>query len=254
MPLSSRSRRLPGLAGLFLATALFAGPAPAAATDKHILVFGDSISWGWMPTEKGFPTSRYPEAERWPAVLGQALGTGYQISVNAVSGRTTDIDYAEGVDALTGADFNGLKALPDAIAAEMPLDLVVIFLGTNDLRADVGRTPAQIAAGAMRVAALAAKSTGVLTTYAPPKVLVVTPPPVGDVSHTPIAQFMAGALDKSRGLAAAYASAASTAAVPLFDAGTVTATDGIDGIHFTAEDNLRLGTALAPRVRELLNP
>jgi lysophospholipase L1-like esterase len=162
-------------AALLLTVVLFA--AQAATTDRRTLVFGDSISWGWIPTEKGFPTERYQDAERWPTIMAEALGPGYRVSVNAVSGRTTDVDYAEGLGTLSGADFNGLKALPDAIAAEMPLDLVIVFLGTNDLRTDVGRTPREIAVGAMRVAALAAKSTGVLTTYAPPRVLVIVPPP-----------------------------------------------------------------------------
>ena len=248
-PAFSRRRRLILAVGL-LSAGGFAAPAQAA--EKHILVFGDSISWGWIPTDKGFPTSRYPGTERWPTIMAAALGKNYEISVNAVSGRTTDVSYPDSVDTLAGADFNGLKALPAAIAAEMPIDLVIVFLGTNDLRADVGRTPEAIAAGAMRVAELAAKSTGVLTIYAPPKVLVVAPPPVGDVSRTPIAQFMAGAPEKSRGLAAAFTAAASQAEVPLFDAGKATTTDGIDGIHFTAEDNRRLGAALAARVRELL--
>ncbi len=241
-----------------LAAALLSVPAlpvaPAKAAGKHILVFGDSISWGWIPTDKGFPAARYPESARWPTVMATALGEEFQVSVNAVSGRTTDVNYAEGLDTLTGADFNGLKALPGAIAVEMPLDLVIIFLGTNDLRADVGRTPGAIAAGAVRVAELAAKSTGVLTTYPPPKVLLVIPPPVGDISHTPIATLMAGAGAKSLGLAQAYVSAARAAGIPWFDAGTATATDGVDGIHFTVEDNRNLGTALAARVRELLRP
>jgi lysophospholipase L1-like esterase len=252
MPFAFRfTRRLLFAVGL-LSAAGFAAPAQAA--EKHILVFGDSLSWGWMPTEKGFPTTRYRVAERWPAIMAAALGQNYEVSVNAVSGRTTDVSYPQGIDTLTGADFNGLKALPGAIAAETPLDLVIVFLGTNDLRADVGRAPDEIAAGAMRVAALAAKSTGVLTAYAPPKALVVVPPPVGDVSRTPIAQFMAGALEKSRGLAKAYAAAAAKAGIPLFDAATATTTDGVDGIHFTVEDNRRLGAALAARVRAMLPP
>ena len=37
-----------------------------------------------------------------------------------------------------------------------------------------------------------------------------------------------------------------------FDAGTVISTDGVDGVHFTAENNRDLGEALAPVVRDLL--
>jgi lysophospholipase L1-like esterase len=230
------------------------GSAGAAENSRHILIYGDSIAWGWVPTDRGFPTTRYPEAQRWPSILAADLGRDYTVAVNAVSGRTTDVDYAQGMGTLTGADFNGLKGLEDAIAAEMPIDLVIVFLGTNDLRSDVGRTPAEIAAGAIAVATMAKRSTGVATTYPPPNVLVVTPPPIGDVSKTPIRDLMARAEQKSHGLSAAYAAAAAKAGVPLFDAGTATTTDGIDGIHFTPDDNSRFAHALAPVVRALLKP
>jgi lysophospholipase L1-like esterase len=228
--------------------------AKAAETERHILVYGDSIAWGWVPTDQGFPTTRYPEAQRWPTLLAAELGKDYTVAVNAVSGRTTDVDYAQGMGTLSGADFNGLKGLQDAIASEMPIDLVIVFLGTNDLRSDVHRTPAEIAAGAMAVATMAKRSTGVATTYPPPKVLVVAPPPVGDVSKTPIRDLMVGAEEKSHALSAAYAAAAADADVALFDAGAATATDGIDGIHFTPDDNTRFAHALAPVVRALLEP
>ena len=236
-------------AGL-LALSLLAAPAAGAEPEHHVLVYGNSLSWGWMPTERGFPTTRYPEEQRWTTVLAQGLGPGWHVAVDAVSGRTTDVDYAKGMGTLTGADFNGLKSLPDAIAAQMPLDLVVVMLGTNDLRSDVGHAPSEIAAGAMRVADLARHSTGVATVYPPPKVLVVIPPLLGDVSKTPIRNLMQGAQAKSKALAAAYR-AAVPEGVALFDAGAATTTDGVDGIYFTPQDNDRLGRALAPVVRDL---
>jgi lysophospholipase L1-like esterase len=246
--------RSSALAAAGLLVAIFCSVAPAAADDKRVLVFGDSISWGWMPTEKGFPTSRYPVADRWPTMMAEALGPGFRVLVNAVSGRTTDVDYSEGQGTLSGSDFNGLKALPGAIATEMPLDLVIVFLGTNDLRSDVNRTPEEIAAGTMRVAALVAKSTGAFTIYPPPRALVVVPPPLGDVSKTPIRDLLDGAAEKSRGLSAAYAAAAAKIGIAYFDAGAVTTTDGIDGVHFSTDANHRLGVALASKVREMLRP
>ena len=40
--------------------------------------------------------------------------------------------------------------------------------------------------------------------------------------------------------------------IGFFDAGSVVRTEGVDGIHFTAENNRRLGRALAAMVAELL--
>jgi len=35
--------------------------AEATETERHILIYGDSIAWGWVPTDHGFPTTRYPK-------------------------------------------------------------------------------------------------------------------------------------------------------------------------------------------------
>jgi lysophospholipase L1-like esterase len=89
-PVSCMRLRSLVAAGLLVASIYSA--APAVAEDRRVLVFGDSISWGWIPTEKGFPAERYPDAERRPTIMAETLGPGYRVSVNAVSGRTTDVE------------------------------------------------------------------------------------------------------------------------------------------------------------------
>ena len=46
-----------------------------------------------------------------------------------------------------GAGLDGAAYLPAAIASHLPLDLVVIMLGTNDLKAMYKRSPLRIALG-----------------------------------------------------------------------------------------------------------
>jgi len=41
--------------------------------------------------------------------------------------------------------------------------------------------------------------------------------------------------------------------VGFFDAGSVISTDGVDGIHFTEENNAMLGRALATKVSALFD-
>ena len=106
-------------------------PADGAAT--RILVFGDSNTWGWIPVERGYPTTRYFAGERWPGVAQAALGERYEVVEEALNGRTTDLaDPA--VPELSGAGFDGSAYLPAAVASHLPLALVVIMLGTNDLK------------------------------------------------------------------------------------------------------------------------
>lgn len=91
---------------------------------KRILCFGDSNAWGHIPA-KG---TRYDYNVRWPGVAAQLLGDGYQIIEDNISGRTTIFEDPE------RANRCGLKNLGYSLIAHMPVDLVVIALGSNDLK------------------------------------------------------------------------------------------------------------------------
>ena len=221
----------------------------------RVLVFGDSNSWGWIATPQGLPTQRLDDAARWPGVLAAALTGQAQISVDALSGRTVNADYPEPLVGLPGTLFNGSRSLPEALAREAPLDLLIIMLGTNDLRSDLGRSPEAIARGLHTlIAHTRTFGHGVATTYAPPKVLVVIPPPLGDVSATPLRAFFSGMEAKSRALAPAVRDSLADADVIVMDAATATgALAGVDGIHLSATQHAILGQALAPLVRRTLD-
>jgi hypothetical protein len=52
---------------------------------KEILCFGDSLTWGWNPVDRG----RYPFEKRWTGVLQKELGKDYRIIEEGLNGRTT---------------------------------------------------------------------------------------------------------------------------------------------------------------------
>lgn len=238
-----------------LAACLIAGAASAQeAEPKRVLVFGDSNSWGWMPIEAGVPTQRYPAADQWPEVMRTALGDDYVIMVDALSGRTTDVD--DPTAPMDGAALNGAEYLPAAIAAHLPLDLVVIMLGTNDTKAQFQRSPFRIALGAGHLVEIAQSSGdmfgGGWYDYDAPEVLLVAPPPMGP--QTVFMEVFEGdvGVARSEGLATAYRAVAQAASVGFFDAGAVIKTDGVDGVHFSAETQRALGAAMAEQVRGAL--
>jgi len=246
-PLRAGRRLLPLLTILFFCHL-------AQASSARVLVYGDSNSWGWIPTPRGVPTTRLADAQRWPGVLARALGDGTEVKVDALSGRTAGTDYPAPLVGLPGTIFNGRRSLAVALGESTPLDLVILMLGTNDVRNDLARSASGIA---QDIAALAAevrhKGSGVATTYPPPRVLVVVPPPLGDVSHTPIGGAFEGMAPKSLALGVALRRALAGHDVTLFDASQATGTArGLDGIHMTPEQHAALGRALAPVVRGLL--
>lgn len=213
---------------------------------KSILCFGDSLTWGWIPVKEGSPTRRYPIHERWTGAMAIELGNDYQVIEEGLSGRTTSADDPN------DTRLNGSQYLPAALASHQPLDLVIILLGTNDTKPFFNRTPFDIAYGmAKLVGQVLTSADGIRTLYPAPKCLVVAPPPLTFMPHPYFAGMFGGAHLKSKELGKQYAAMADFLKVEFFDAESAITTDGCDGIHFTAQNNLDLGRALAGKVKEI---
>lgn len=216
-------------------------------TNKRILCFGDSLTWGWIPVEHGVPTQRFPRQVRWTGVLADELGSGYEVVEEGLSARTTTADDP------TDPRLNGSHYLPACLATHLPLDLVILMLGTNDTKVNLNRTPFDIASGMGVLATQVLTSAGgVGTSYPAPQVLIVAPPPLAEMPHPWFDLVFEGGREKTAELGRVYGALASFMKVPFFDAGSVITTDGVDGIHFTEQNNRDLGLALAEQVRALL--
>jgi lysophospholipase L1-like esterase len=215
---------------------------------RRLLAFGDSLTWGWVPVEPLVPTSRYPFRERWTGALAEALGEGYEIVEEGLSGRTTTADDP------TDPRLNGAAYLPSALATHLPLDLVMILLGTNDTKAYFNRSAFDIAVGASTLLVSVLQSAGgVGTAYPAPPTLLIAPPPLGGINDPWFAEMWRGGAEKSRELGRLCRAVADTYGAGFLDAGEVITTDGVDGVHFTADANRALGQAVAGKVREMLD-
>jgi lysophospholipase L1-like esterase len=239
---------------LFVAAVLSGLIATSAQAETRILAYGDSNTYGWIPDAAGFPTERYPDADRWPGLLEKALGADATVVVDGLSGRTVNTPYPEALNGIDGTDFMGLPHFDEAIAKELPLNLVIIMLGTNDGRSDFMVTPEQVAKdiGAM-VSRARGINGGVFTTYPAPEVLVVAPPAMGDTSKTPISGVTKGSAAKTAAIAKAIIAEGKIAGFRVFDANSIITLKTIDGIHFSPTDHAKLATALASEVKNILD-
>ncbi|MBV9391836.1 MAG: hydrolase [Verrucomicrobia bacterium] len=221
---------------------------------KRILVFGDSNSWGWIPRHDIQPTLRYDKSVRWPGVLGSLLGPDFEILEEALSARTTNLDDPREdlpSEYLRGATLNGAKIFPAILASHLPLDLVIIMLGTNDLKTRFDRTPGEIAQAALSLARMVKECEGgVFTQYSSPQVLLLAPPALGSKFHDPT--IWIGAREKSLMLGAVMKDAARAANVPVFDTSEVTEIDGIDSVHLSAIAHRAIAEAVKPLVTKLI--
>jgi len=91
---------------------------------KTLVCFGDSNTWGYVPGSGG---ERFPREQRWPMILQRLLGDGWEVISEGLSGRTATIDRPD------SEGRNGLPYLLPCLASHAPVDVVVIFLGTNDV-------------------------------------------------------------------------------------------------------------------------
>lgn len=214
---------------------------------KRILCFGDSLTWGWVPIAEGAPTSRYPFEERWTGAMAQSLGDDYEIIEEGLSARTTDLDDP------TDPRLNGSAYLPSCLASHLPLDLVIIMLGTNDTKSYFHRSPYEIATGMSKLLGQVASSAGGFgAIYPAPQAMIMAAPALAHMPHPFFQGMFEGGHEKTKELAQQYADLADFFGVAFLSAGDHISTDGVDGIHLTAEANITLGRAAADKVRSTL--
>lgn len=210
---------------------------------KTILCYGDSLTWGWG--YNGGALSRHALADRWPSVVQAALGPEVEVIAEGLNGRTTAFD-----DWLAGVDRNGARILPTVLMSHAPLDLIVIFLGTNDLKPWIHGNPTAAKQGMRRLVEIVRGHEYPLGV--PPKILIVAPPAIRSTDNPDFKEMFANGDNASRQLAPLYAALAAETGCAFFDAATVAQACSADGVHLDAENTRAIGRALAPVVSALL--
>jgi lysophospholipase L1-like esterase len=208
-------------------------------SEKTVLCFGDSNTWGYDPATQ----ERFPRDRRWTGVLRRELGEGYLVIEEGLNGRTTVWD-----DPIEGYK-NGKEYLVPCLETHKPIDLVTIMLGTNDLKMRFHVPACDIAAGAGVLVDIVAKSETGPGDGAPP-VLLITPPPVAKLSE--FADMFEGSTTKSKLLSHHFRLVAEECGCALLDASEVIVSSDVDGIHFELGEHRKLGEAVAARVRQIL--
>lgn len=206
---------------------------------KTVLLFGDSNTHGTMPMPDLDFDGRFGREERWAGRLAKLL-PGWEVIAEGHPGRTTVHD-----DPVEGAHRNGLTVLPALLESHRPLDLVLVMLGTNDLKERFSVNACDIGLSLERlVRVIKASEAG--PGGAAPGVLLVAPPPILEVGC--LAGMFAGGAAKSQGLAREIGAAARRAGVAFLDAGQVVQVSPVDGIHYGAEANPALAEAFVAAI------
>jgi lysophospholipase L1-like esterase len=176
--------------------------------------------------------------------LQGGLGAGYYVIEEGLNGRTTVWD-----DPIEGVHKNGLKYLVPCLESHAPVDLVLLMLGTNDLKARFSVSAFDIASSA-----------GVLvnsihqSSFGPggknPKVLLMCPPPLGKMSY--LAELFTDGVNNSLELAKYYKKTAKLYGCDFLDVAEIISPSDIDGVHYGEKEVEKLGVELVKIVKQIL--
>lgn len=207
-----------------------------AETMRTVLAYGDSNTHGTEPMAGAGNKSRFGPDIRWTGHARGLMPADAVLIEEGHPGRTTVHD-----DPVEGAHRNGLTILPAILESHRPLDLVILMLGTNDMKARFSVTAEDVAASLSRlIRVIRAAEAG--PDRAAPQILLVCPPPVREAGC--LQGMFRGGAAKSAALAPLAAEVALAHGARFLDAGALIAVSPLDGVHFDADAHATLGRAI----------
>lgn len=202
---------------------------------KTVLCYGDSNTYGFNP-ENGL---RYPKDVRWTGKLQAFLGDEYVVVEEGCNGRTTVFE-----DPVEGWK-RGIDYLRPCLNTHKPVDIVILMLGTNDLK-EVFRAKAQdVAQGAEALVDVIQSFTEEKQGFAP-KVILVSPPEIeeGVCMSAFSSSFGLRAAHESQKLAAYYNEVAEKKGCLFLNAARHIRPSEKDFVHLGPEGHSMLAEAL----------
>lgn len=207
---------------------------------RTVLCFGDSNTYGAVPTLARSGRHRFAPDRRWPGIMRRQLGSGWDIIEEGQPSRTTVRD-----DPIEGVHKSGLRALPICLDSHMPIDLVIVMLGTNDLKYRFAAMPGDIA-DSVEIIVRAIQHSEAGPGGAAPPVILVAPPAMQEVDW--LGEMFSGGAAKSAVLGGLLRAVADRCEVPFVDAGEIVESSAVDGIHLDSDAHRKLGLELAKAV------
>ncbi|MBQ9333845.1 MAG: SGNH/GDSL hydrolase family protein [Lachnospiraceae bacterium] len=209
---------------------------------KTVLCYGDSNTYGYIP-ETGM---RYPRNIRYPGVLQELLGSEYAVIEEGCNGRTT-IYGDSNEEWKTGLDY-----LKPCLNSHKPIDVVVMMLGSNDLKTFFDLTAEKIAYGAGVLV-------DVIQSFMPekqgyvPKILLISPPEIGpDIKSSPFyGEFDERSIEESKRFPELFRALAEEKGCLFLNAAEYISPSTFDSLHLTPESHRILAEKVAKVIKTI---
>lgn len=208
-----------------------------------ILCYGDSNTWGYI---SGSDHQRYGKSERWTGILSNLLGDKFEIIEEGLNSRTLiSNDTRPGKEGK-----NGYEYLIPCLDTHDPIDLVVLMLGTNELKATYNKSANEIGEifESYFVKVILNRKSQMYNRY--PQLLIVVPPVVNEnAQYCQNNNKYLGASLKSEKLSNIYKEIAEKNNCYFLDNDGLET--GIDGVHLTKESHKKLAENLKDKISKI---
>jgi lysophospholipase L1-like esterase len=202
----------------------------------NILCFGDSNTWGMDPKT----LSRFPPKIRWTGVLQSALGNDFKVIEEGLVGRTAVMSFPFEPEAC------GLFYFLPCVKSHMPLDMIVIMIGTNDFV--YGVTPLGIASNLKRYISVVNENAADVSGKKP-KILFISPVQITkDLEKSPFQEIFGDVdvcIEKSKTYAKYVQRIAEENNCLWLNAADFAKASVTDGLHFDEKGHDALGKKIA---------
>ena len=216
---------------------------------KHIVCFGDSNTHGYCadPNDTADRTDRFNEDERWTCLLQKILGEEYLVLEEGLSGRTTVFS-----DPLHEC-MSGLDVIYSTLMSHEPVDLLIIMLGTNDLKEHTAQASVNGVGTLIRTIQTFDQlypASVPLFGDNKPRILVLTPIEIGEN----VAEWdtLYGKGQESRKFPALMKGLCEWLGVEMMNTQEIVQPSKVDGIHMMPEEHRKLAMAVKEKLLAMM--
>ncbi len=188
---------------------------------KKIICYGDSNTFGYNPKDG----SRFDENIRWTSVLQKNLGDEYEVINEGMCDRTGFVNNPKGFL------FSAPKHFPKFIAKFEKIDLLILWLGTNDLQFQYDISLKTVESGLEKLLKIAKEKAEQIILI--PSVELSEKILCGEFN----CQFDSESIKKSKSVGKIYKQIADLYCCKIFDVNKIVKPSDIDGLHYNGNSH-----------------
>lgn len=202
---------------------------------KTIICYGDSNTFGYN-TKNG---SRFNKDTRWTSLLQKNLGDDYKVINEGLCDRTGFVDNPN------GTLFSSQKHFPQVIEKLDNIEILTLWIGTNDLQFQYNLTKTEIENGLTKLIDLAKNKTQ--------KIIIIPPVTLDEkvLDGTFNVLFNEISVSKSKEFEYLYKQIAQENNCYYFDVNEIVTPCNIDGIHYDEQSHKIIAECFINLIKEL---